>query len=127
VPLAGRRWRDRRLGHAGDDRLAQLETADSILAQAENAGMEVSEARFGLNEATTALVSARTAVHSFSLDAVNEEVETGLEVTAVAHARGMQALRDLQFRRLGLAVSVAIILALIAGLVLKIRFIEGRS
>jgi hypothetical protein len=106
---------------------AQLEAADSILARAENAGMEVSGARFGLVEATTALVSARTAVHGFSLDAVSEEVGSGLEATAAAYADGMQALRDLQFRRLGLAVSVAIILALIAGLVLKIRSLEGRG
>ena len=103
-----------------------IASADSLLDRAENAGMEISEARFDLNEATTALVSARTAVHSFALDSVSEEVEAGLEVTSTVHSRGLEALGDLQFRRLGLAVSVAIILALILGLVLKIRQIEGR-
>jgi hypothetical protein len=36
----------------------------------------------------------------------------------------VRALKDLQFRRTGLAVSVAIILMLIGGLVLKIRQME---
>jgi hypothetical protein len=102
----------------------ELEAADSILAMAENAGMEVSEAQFGLGDARTALISARAAIHSFSLDTVRQEVDTGLEVTAAAYTRGDEALRDLQIRRLGLAVSVAIILVLIVGLVMKIRQFE---
>ncbi len=86
--------------------------------------MEVSEAQFGLGDARTALVSARTAVHGFSLEAVKEEIDAGLEVTAAAYASGEEALGEFLIRRLGLAISVAIILALILGLVLKIRRIE---
>jgi hypothetical protein len=100
--------------------------ADSILSRAEHAGMEVSQAQFDLNAATTSLVSARTAVHSFSVDNVKEEVEGGLEVTAQAYARGQDAMDELQFRRIGLAVSVSIILVLIVGLVLKIRQLESK-
>jgi hypothetical protein len=100
--------------------------ADSILRRAEHAGMEVSDARFELNDAITALVSARTAVHSFDVAAVRDEVATGLEVTSQAHARGEEALTDLQFRRLGLAVSVGIIVLLIVGLVMKIKQLEAR-
>ena len=107
-----------------DSLRTQYEAADSILAEAENAGIEVSEALFGLNEATTALVSARTAVHSFSLDSVAEEVEAGLAVTSAAIASGEEALGEFLVRRLGLAISVALILALIVGLVLKIRKVE---
>jgi hypothetical protein len=100
------------------------ERADSILRRAENAGMEVSQAQFDLNGATTALVSARTAVHSFSPEAVRGEVDTGLVVTARAWERGQEAMDELRFRRTGLAVSVGIILLLIVGLVLKIRHLE---
>jgi hypothetical protein len=39
----------------------------------------------------------------------------------------VRALKDLQFRRKGLAVSVVIILALIAGLVLKIRQVDRNA
>jgi hypothetical protein len=101
--------------------------ADSVLARAEHAGMEVSEAQFDLNAATTALISARAAVHGFSVDAVRQEVAAGLEVTSRAYERGQKALADLQFRRVGLAVSVTIILLLIVGLVLKIRQIERKT
>ncbi len=89
--------------------------------------MEVSEARFSLSEALTALVSARTAVHSFDIEAVKEEVEAGLAVTSSTYALGDEALRELQVRRKGLAVSVALILLLISGVVLTIRRLEARA
>lgn len=107
-----------------DSLAAQYEAADSILVRAERAGMEVSEAQFGLNDARTSLVSARNAIHGFAVEAVREEVDAGLEITSAAYGRGSQAMRDLRFRRLGLTVSVVIILALIVGLVLKIRQVE---
>lgn len=98
--------------------------ADSILEAAENAGMEVSQAQFDLNSASTALVSARTAVHSFALDSVRKEVDSGLEVTAQVWSQGQETMSDLRFRRIGLAISVAIIALIIVGLVLKIRSME---
>jgi hypothetical protein len=107
-----------------DSLSATHEQADSILHQAENAGMEVSQAQFDLSLATTALINARTAVHSFSVDSVGTAVDEGLEVAGQAYARGSDALDELQFRRMGLAVSVGIILLLIVGLVMKIRQLE---
>jgi len=110
-----------------DSLTAQYEAADSILARAERAGMEVSEAQFSLNDARTSLVSARNAIHGFAVDAVHKEVDTGLETTSAAYERGVRAMKDLRFRRLGLAVSVVIIIGLIVGLVLKIRQVERRT
>ena len=101
--------------------------ADSILERAENAGMEVSQALFELNGANTALVSARAAIHAFNVIAVKNNVEEGLEIAATAHELGRQAADRVQFRRIGLAVSVMIIVALILGLLLKIREIEHRA
>ena len=88
--------------------------------------MEVSQPLFELNGARTALVKARAAIHGFSLDSVNAEVKPGLEISEKARARGIRALDELQFRRKGLAVSVLIILALIVGLILKIRQMERK-
>lgn len=98
-----------------------LDSATALLARAEHAGMEVSQARFDLDAATTELVSARAAIHSFSLDSVQPLVDEGLTVTTTARERGVQALADLQFRRTGLKISILIIVALILGLSLKIR------
>jgi predicted CXXCH cytochrome family protein len=98
--------------------------ADSLLGEAERAGMEVSQPQFELANAQTALLQARTAVHSFSLDSVQRHVTDGLGVTTSAIERGLAALDDLRFRRIGLGVSTTVIVLLIGGLVLKIRQLE---
>ena len=48
-------------------------------------------------------------------------------MSAKAYGRGVRALGELGFRRKGLAVSLVVILALIVGLVLKIRQLERRT
>jgi hypothetical protein len=103
---------------------ADTDRARGVLTEAERAGMEVSQARFDLNGAQDALVKARAAVHAFRLDAVQRETDPGMAISARAYARGVKALQDLQVRRKGLAVSVVIILALIGGLMVKIRQLE---
>jgi hypothetical protein len=100
--------------------------AAAVLERAEHAGMEVSQARFDLNGATDALVKARTAIHAFSVPAVKTEVDAGLAIAGKAHARGVRALGEFAFRRKGLAASLIVILALIAGLIVKVRQLERR-
>ena len=100
--------------------------ARDILLKAEQAGMEVSQARFDLAAAADALVKARASVHAFVPDLVKKDAEVGLAVSDKAHARGIRALEELGFRRKGLAVSVVIILALVGGLLLKIREVDRR-
>jgi predicted CXXCH cytochrome family protein len=103
---------------------AEFDRARATLVRAEHAGMEVSQAQFELNGAQDALVKAQAAVHTFTPEAVKKEAEPGLAISAKAYARGVRALEELQFRRKGLAVSVLIILAVIGGLVVKIRQLE---
>jgi hypothetical protein len=107
-----------------DSLTAGLALADSLLDQAERAGMEVSQPQFELTHAQTSLLQARTAVHSFSLDSVRHHVTEGLGVTLSAAERGRAALAELRFRRLGLVVSTAFIVLLIGGLILTIRQLE---
>jgi predicted CXXCH cytochrome family protein len=101
-------------------RREQARTA-TTLERAEHAGMEVSQARLDLAAGNEALVKARVAIHAASLPAVTAETEAGLAITGKAYARALRALDDLRFRRQGLAVSLVIIVVLIAALVLKIR------
>ena len=98
--------------------------ASATLQRAEHAGMEVSQARVDLAGANDAFVKARVAVHTANLDVVRKEAEVGRGIAAKAYARGVRALDELKFRRQGLVVSLVIILALIAGLVLKIRQVD---
>jgi hypothetical protein len=127
--------------HAGDDKGGQAATtmraridtlrgdvdkAHDLLTKAEQSGMEVSQAQFDLKGASDALVKARAAIHSFAPAGVEKEVEPGLSIAQRAYQRGVRAMEELRFRRAGLGVSLVIILAVIAGLVVKIRQIEAR-
>lgn len=98
--------------------------SDSLLERAEGAGLEVSQARFELEDATNAIVRARASTHSASVDSVKARVDEGLAITSKAWERGKGAFRDLRIRRIGLAVSSVIILVLIAGIVMKIHEFE---
>jgi len=106
---------------------SRFDSAHALLEEAERAGIEVSQALFELEGANNARIGARAAVHSFGLVAVETEVAAGLEVTSAGIVAGEDALSELRFRRLGLAVSVMIILALVGGLVLKIRELDRRG
>jgi Cytochrome c3 len=101
--------------------------AHNILLRAAHAGMEVSQAQLELQEGETALIKARTAIHTFTVAAVQQAIEPGLSVIARAYARGAKALDELRFRRTGLGASVLIILAIIVGLRLKLRQLERRE
>jgi len=100
------------------------EKAYALLSTAEHAGMEVSQPLFELNDAKTALIKARATIHSFDSALLDKEVAPGLKAVEKAHARGVRALEELQFRRKGLAISALVIFALVVGLILKIRQME---
>jgi hypothetical protein len=109
------------------DRLkASYERALAVLNKAEHAGMEVSQPLFEINEAKTTLIKARATIHGFDQALLDKEIEPGLAVSEKAYARGLKAMNELQFRRKGLAVSAVIIIALIIGLILKIRQMERK-
>jgi predicted CXXCH cytochrome family protein len=103
------------------------DTAHTILINAEHDGMEVSQIFFDLDGAKSALIKARASIHGFNLAGVKAQVQPGLEIAQKARIRGLRALDELRFRREGLVISVLIILALIVGLVMKIRRLEQKS
>lgn len=106
---------------------SQILAAGVLLDRAGRAGMEVSAARFDLNDASAKLTNARVVVHSVSKDEMDQAVAPGLETAQRVHQAGEDALRDLQFRRRGLAASLFVIGLAIVGVYLKIRQIESRS
>ncbi|MDT8340951.1 MAG: TerB family tellurite resistance protein [Longimicrobiales bacterium] len=104
----------------------RAEESQEVLLKAENLGMEVSEALFRLDEVGNALVKARTAIHAFRLEPVEQELAPGFATVSAAREQGEDALYEHWFRRAGLALSSTIILGLIIALVLKIRHIDVR-
>ncbi len=103
---------------------AALARSDEILGLARRSGMEVSEALLAQTEARESLIKARVAVHAFAVPAVEEPVAQGLKIASETYRAGQSALKERDFRRLGLSVSLAAILAVIAGLWLMIRSLE---
>ena len=104
---------------------AEQRHAEAVLEEAENLGMEVSQAIFELEEANNVLTMGRTAVHSLQVGPVEEALAAGFEVTGAAADRGVEALAEHRTRRVGLAASTATTLVLILALVALIRRLEG--
>lgn len=101
--------------------------SQAVLNQATVLGMDVSQAQFDLSNVTTALTTARTAIHSFRADSVAKQIKVGLKTAGTAAQQGQAALAEHSYRRLGLAISVPIILLLAAGLWLRLRIIEAEQ
>ena len=99
--------------------------AAAILKRAAEAGMEVSKQQFELVKAESALTKARADVHLFQPYAVHRAVGEGLAVARAAQKAGQRSLKERDFRRLGLFVSLVFILIAIAGLLLKIRQLQA--
>jgi predicted CXXCH cytochrome family protein len=106
---------------------SSLDRSDAILEQAQGSGMEVSEAQMRQIEAREELVKARVAVHAFQLAPVKASVDKGLAISAETHHAGQAALKERNFRRIGLGIALLTILITIIGLWLAIRFLESPS
>jgi len=103
------------------DRLAE---AHDLLERAERAGMEVSADTFALREAQDKVVEARVLVHSFDEARYMAAVDAGIAGADHGVSAGRRAFRELRQRRLGLGISLVVILAVIAGLVVKARDLD---
>jgi len=104
-----------------DGYVASSEAARELLASAERKGVEVSEAQFKLQDATTALIQARNLSHGLSLPEIEAGLSDGAKLVAEVRTRGEAALREAKFRRSGLIIATVFILLLAVALYLKIR------
>ncbi|HVN03508.1 MAG TPA: cytochrome c3 family protein [Bryobacteraceae bacterium] len=102
----------------------RLAAADAVLAQAQNSGVEVSDATLRQRDAHQSLVKARADVHAFAIQAVSTQVQEGLAIANEDYRAGQSALKERDVRRAGLAVSLAAILVTIAGLWLMIGWFK---
>ncbi len=110
------------------DSLEHLEEdARTLVEEAEQKGMEVSEAKFKLREIRQARLRSRTAIHAFELNAFSEILNSGMETGAVVKREANAALEEYDFRRGGFGVATLIITFLAVTLYLTIRRIERRQ
>ena len=107
-----------------DNFVASSESARELLTVAELKGVEVSEPKFKLQDATTALVLARNLTHGLSLPEIEKGLGEGAKVLAEVKVSGEAALREAKFRRSGLIIATIFILLLALALTLKIRDLQ---
>jgi len=103
-----------------------IKSANQVINVAESSGMEVSEARLGQDQARDSLTKARVTIHSFQTELVERDIQEGLSVAAKNLQAGRDALRERNYRRMGLGTSVVAILLVLFGLRLYIRQIEAK-
>jgi len=110
--------------------LEQLDTrmkqADELVNRAQQSGMEVSEAKTDLDQARDSLTKARVTIHGVNAARVSQDVQAGLKNTSKAHEEGTAALKERDYRRKGLGLSLIAILIMLAGLAMYIRQIEKK-
>jgi len=111
------------------DQLAQLAAAidrsDQILSKAERSGMEVSEAKLDLVQARDTLTKARVTIHSANVERVQQDIKPGMAAAAKNYEAGKEALKERNYRRFGLGISLIAIAIVLIGLKLYLKQIES--
>lgn len=103
------------------------EKAKIVLEEANQKGMDVSDAIYALKDIRQILIQTRTILHGFDQNKFNEEIKPGFEITSEAKTEGINAVENYYFRRKGLIVSTLIVTLLVVGLYLKIRKLEKKE
>lgn len=103
-----------------------IKESESAVGTAENIGMEMSDARFDLDEAKNSLTKSRTYIHTFSKEAVRNITKDGIGLAIKARDKGKTAISEFNFRRKWLAVVLGVILLLAAALYFKVRGMEKK-
>lgn len=106
----------------------EIKLANELVNEAEQKGMEISDAKFKLRDANQAKLESRTMVHSFDYDKFNEIVNNkGLKTTSQIKEEARSSIDNFFFRRYGLVVSVFIMTLLAVALFFYIKQLEKRK
>jgi len=104
-----------------------LRRAEHELGRARVAGMDVGESEFDLkSRGVTAAVEAGALIHAFDPPRMSARADEARDIAHVALDAARAALAELQYRRRGLAVSLVLVVLVLAGLYLKIRDVDRR-
>ncbi len=101
--------------------------ATALVNDAEQKGMEVTEAKFNLRDARQAHLEMRTMVHAFNEAKFREVIDKGMAATALAKGEAQGAVDEYYFRRIGLGVSTLIMSLLAIALFIYIKRIEKKQ
>ncbi len=110
-----------------DSLIAAEDSAIMLVAEAEQKGMEIGEAKFKLREIRQARLETRTKVHSFNLKQFQEVADGGFTDASAVTKQATEAIDQYYFRRWGLLVASLIITTLAVSLFVYIRRIENEQ
>jgi predicted CXXCH cytochrome family protein len=114
--------------YAGIQKLQeQANSAELLLNDAEQKGMDVSDARFKIKDIPGALIKARTATHMANLAEFDKEIDAGIQLAQEGVQAGQKAIGEYSFRRRGLGIASLFITLLAVVLYLKIRNLEKQQ
>jgi predicted CXXCH cytochrome family protein len=94
---------------------------------AEQKGMEISEAKYSLRDVRQARLQSRTTVHAFNEEKFAEVINQGLKTAALIEVESQSAINEYYFRRIGLAISTLIITIVALSLYLFVRRLEKKQ
>ena len=97
------------------------EEARSVVKQAEQKGMEVSDSQFVFNDVLQIVIKAQTLTHSLDFPQIKSAVEEGLVLVTKAREIGEDSLEEFHYRRRWFSISLALMLFVLIILYLKIR------
>ena len=110
------------------DSLALLEVnAGLLIGEAEQKGMEVTEAKFKLRDVKQAQLQSRTMVHSFNEAKFKETIDKGFKAAAIVTTDARAAIDEYSFRRIGLGIASIVITIVAISLYVFIKRIERRQ
>jgi len=101
--------------------------SEEVLARAEESGMEVGQAQLELTSARDQLTKSRVTLHSFAAAKIDADVKAGQDTAEKTRQAGEKALRERDYRRAGLGISLLTIVAMLIGLKLYIGDLESRK
>ena len=98
-----------------------------LVDEAEQKGMEISEAKYKLRDVRQSRLETRTIVHAFSAEKLRETAGKGFATAAGISAEAEHAIDEYYFRRVGLGVATFSITVLAVSLYLYIRRLERKQ
>ncbi len=107
-----------------DTLAASYDEAQEKTDEAEQKGMDVSEALFLLKDAKQKIFESRSYLHTFNADELRPHAEEGIKISRMVLAQSEKAIHDYSYRRRGFAVSTILLTILAVALYLKIRSLD---
>ncbi len=107
-----------------DSLVASFHQAEGKIIEAEQRGMEVSEAHFLLKDVKQKIFESRANLHSFNADELKPHADEGIAIATEVYSEAERAISDYFYRRRGFAVSTILLSVLALSLYLKIKSLD---